>query len=117
MATFETSLIVQRWWEWCWSCWAAMGSRLRSSRSGVALKHGVCAYRGHSWRWYVERDRVSLFCPLCGLESPGLDLHTVPIRQAWMRERQRIRWEAHRHRWTWLQSSTASPTQNRSVGR
>lgn len=87
------------------SFWLSGVSRVRSSRPAVAVKRFACGYLGHLGKVYVERDRVSLFCTACGFESSGVELHTTHVRYAWMAERQRLRWEAHQHRWTWLRSA------------
>lgn len=91
-----------RWWH---SFWLSCVWRLRSNRAVVALKQFACGYVGHARSTVVwENDRISLFCRDCGFESSGVESHTTRVRHLHMRERQRLKWELHQRRWTWLKT-------------
>lgn len=79
----DLSSRYQSWPEWC--------STLRGR-----IRQLACRYVGHQ-AWLVkERDHLSVICLHCGWESPGLDLHTAPVRWIWMREKWRIAQHARR---------------------
>lgn len=89
----------------CASFWRSCVWRVQSSPAAVALKQFACGYVGHHRsKVYGESDRIVLFCRSCGFESKGIEIHTTRVRHVWMRERQRLRWQAHQRRWTWLKT-------------
>jgi hypothetical protein len=53
------------------------------------LERRWCAFVGHELSMICDGDSERLYtvCQSCGEKSPGIALHTVPVRHVWMRDR------------------------------
>jgi hypothetical protein len=71
--------------------WQGITSRCQSwwdTKRGK-LERRWCGFIGHKSSLVCDAgsERLYTVCEACGERSPGVTLHTVPVRHVWMRDR------------------------------